>query len=48
MRNLLILTCTQEKKLFTTYDPRQGNNKKPADEDKHGPKEDGSQERYNW
>lgn len=36
------------KKLFTTYDPRQGNNKKPADEDKHGPKEDGSQERYNW
>jgi len=35
------------KKLFTTYDPRQG----PAqieETDKNGPKEEGSQERYNW
>lgn len=35
--------------MFTTYDPRQGKDKKKETVDiTDGPKEEGSQDRYNW
>jgi len=34
--------------LFTTYDPRQGKQKKETVDNTDGPKEEGSQDRYNW